>query len=166
VSATSAEQRQALMQIIKANFDITPITEHELRPADGDGLLQLGYIDVFGNGPSRLTLKKQTIADDALAEFPEPYRHLDTAILERLLLTGPLQLTEDDISHLNRFGYSRSDEEALQMIESGEFEIAFFLRSNPVQQIRDIAATGVNMPPKSTFFYPKVPTGLLYNSLV
>ena len=59
--------------------------------------------------PYRLTLKDQAIADRALADFPEPYRHLDTAIVEALILNGPLGLTEDDISHFNGLGYSRSD---------------------------------------------------------
>jgi uncharacterized protein (DUF1015 family) len=47
----------------------------------------------------------------------------------------------------------------------GRADCAFFLRPSPVQQVRDIAATGVNMPPKSTYFFPKVPTGLVFNAL-
>jgi uncharacterized protein (DUF1015 family) len=39
------------------------------------------------------------------------------------------------------------------------------MRSIPVEQIQAIAAAGVNMPPKSTYFFPKVPTGLLFNAL-
>ena len=104
-------------------------------------------------------------ADAALADFPEPYRRLDTAVLEALILTGPLGLTEDDISHFRGLGYSRSDDEALELVTSGDYDAAFFLRGTPVSQIREIAAAGVNMPPKSTFFTPKVPTGLLFNPL-
>ena len=43
---------------------------------------------------------------------------------------------------------------------AASYDAAFFLRSTPVSQVQAIAAAGVNMPPKSTFFYPKVPTGL------
>ena len=39
------------------------------------------------------------------------------------------------------------------------------MRPTPVEQVREIAAAGVNMPPKSTYFFPKVPTGLLFNPL-
>jgi uncharacterized protein (DUF1015 family) len=98
--------------------------------------------------------------------MPAAYQQLDTAVLEALFLTGPLGLTEEDISHLNGLGYSRTDEEALEMVLGGEFDAAFFLRSSPVSQVQDVAAAGVNMPPKSTFFYPKVPTGLLVSPLV
>jgi uncharacterized protein (DUF1015 family) len=98
--------------------------------------------------------------------MPEAYRHLDTAVLEALVLNGPLGLSEDDISHLKGLGYSRTDDEALQLVLSGAYDAAFFLRSTPIEQVRAIAAAGVNMPPKSTYFFPKVPTGLLFNPLL
>jgi uncharacterized protein (DUF1015 family) len=126
----------------------------------------MGYIDSFHRQAYRLVLKDQAIADEARADMPEAYRRLDTAVLETLLITGPFGLTEDDISHLNGLGYSRTDDEALRLVLDGTYDAAFFLRPTPVQQVRDIAAAGVNMPPKSTFFYPKVPTGLLFNPLL
>jgi uncharacterized protein (DUF1015 family) len=86
-------------------------------------------------------------------------------VLEALVLKGVLGMTEDDIAHLEGLGYSRTDEEALDMVLTGAYDAAFFLRPSPVRQVQEIAAAGVNMPPKSTFFYPKVPTGLLFNPL-
>jgi uncharacterized protein (DUF1015 family) len=146
-------------------FDIEPIDHSELRPPDGTGPLQMGYIDSFHKNAYRLTLKDQALADEALSEFPEPYRHLDTAILEALIIKGPAGLTDDDIDHKHGLDYSRTDDEALEMVLEGRADCAFFLRPSPVQQVRDIAAAGVNMPPKSTFFFPKVPTGLVFNPL-
>jgi uncharacterized protein (DUF1015 family) len=125
----------------------------------------MGYIDSFHQQAYRLVLKDQALADAALADFPEPYRHLDTAVLEALVFKGVLGMTEDDISHLKGLGYSRTDEEALSLVQSKAFDCAFFLRSSPVEQVQEIAAAGVNMPPKSTFFYPKVPTGLMFSPL-
>ena len=40
------------------------------------------------------------------------------------------------------------------------------MRPTPVAQVRDVAAEGENMPPKSTYFFPKLLTGLLFNPLV
>ena len=51
--------------------------------------------------------------------MPEPYRRLDTAVLEALVLKGPLGLTEDDIAHLHGLGYSRTDDEALELVLVG-----------------------------------------------
>ena len=163
--AGDQDRIEALTATLREHFDIAEVDQAELRPPDGDGPLQMGHLDSHFGRAFRLTLKDQAIADRALADMPEPYRRLDTAVLERLVLMGPLGLTEDDISHLNGLGYSRTDEEAVRLVTHGDYDVAFFLRSSPVRQVQEIAAAGVNMPPKSTFFYPKVPTGLLINPL-
>jgi uncharacterized protein (DUF1015 family) len=156
---------EALTATLREHFEVERIEQADLRPPDGDGPLQMGYLDSHFGQPFRLRLKDQAIADRALADMPEPYRRLDTAVLERLILMGPLGLSEDDISHLDGLGYSRTDDEAVRLVTDGDYDVAFFLRSSPVRQVQEIAAAGVNMPPKSTFFYPKVPTGLLINPL-
>jgi uncharacterized protein (DUF1015 family) len=137
----------------------------QLAPPPGTGPLQLGYIDSFHQTPYRLTLKDQAIADRALPGFSAAYRQLDTGVLEALILKGALGLSDDDISHFKGLFYARSDDEAIAMVRSGEYEGAFLMRPTPVAQVRDVAAGGENMPPKSTFFYPKLLTGLLFNPL-
>jgi uncharacterized protein (DUF1015 family) len=163
---TTSQTQEALAGALRASFDIAPIEQADLRPPDGDGPLQMGYIDAHFKRAFRLTLKDQAIADQALDDAPKPYRHLDTAILESLILKGPLALTDDDIDHMRGLGYARSDAEALDLVLSGTYDAAFFLRSTPVSQVQDIAATGMNMPPKTTYFYPKIPTGLVFNPLL
>ncbi len=56
-------------------------------------------------------------------------------------------------------------EQARALVESGAYDLAFLLRPTPVDQVRAVAAAGATMPPKSTYFFPKVPTGLLFNAL-
>jgi len=157
--------QQALRDTLLEHFDVEKVAAEELAPPLTDGPLRLGYIDSFHQQPFRLTLKDPGIADRVLEGQPEAYRHLDTALLEALILKGPVGLTEDDISHLNGLGYSRTDAEALELVRAGTYDAAFFLRPTPVEQVQAVAAAGVSMPPKSTFFHPKVPTGLLLNPL-
>ena len=143
---------------------IEPGGEH-LAPPPGDGPLQLGYIDAAAI-PRRLTLKDQSIADAALVGHSPAYRRLDTGVLEELLLKRALGLSNEDISHFNGLFYARDAAEALAMVRSGEYDAAFLMRPTPVQEVRDVAAAGENMPPKSTYFYPKLLTGLLFSPLV
>jgi uncharacterized protein (DUF1015 family) len=166
IKDTTPVTQEALGTTLRELFTVEEIGHDQLRPPDGDGPLTMGYIDAHFKRGFRLTLKDQAIADEALDGMPEAYRRLDTAVLEALVLEGPLQLTEDDIAHLRGLGYSRTDDEALQLVLRGDYDAAFFLRSTPVQQVREVAAAGVNMPPKSTYFFPKVPTGLLFNPLL
>lgn len=166
---TTAEQREAVRQTIESNFDLEEVDTAEIAPPDDDDTskCEFGFIDGAGAGrPAyRLTLKDQAIADAALADKPEPYRELDTAILEALLLKGALGMTDDDISHLNGLWYSSDRDEAIDFVTSGRYDLCFFLRPTPIAQIREIAAAGENMPPKSTYFYPKIPTGIVFNPL-
>ena len=163
---TTSQSQEALAGTLREDFEIAPIEHADLRPPDGDGPLEMGYIDAHFKRAFRLTLKDQAIADAALDDRPDAYRHLDTAVLEALVLKGPLALTDDDIDHMRGLGYARSDEEALALVLSATYDAAFFLRPTPISQVREIAAAGINMPPKTTYFYPKVPTGLVFNPLL
>lgn len=165
VRGLTSDQQELLAVVLKQHFDIERVEPSELPPPDGDGPLRLGYIDAYFRQGFRLELKDQTVVDELLAGHPEPYRRLDTAVLERLILKGPLGLTDDDISHLNGLGYSRTDDEALASVMSGEYDAAFFLRPSRVSQVREVAAVGETMPPKSTYFFPKVLTGMLFSPL-
>jgi uncharacterized protein (DUF1015 family) len=158
-------RQEALAATLREHFEIAEIEPERLRPPDGDGPLELGYIDAHFQRAFRLTLRDPAVAERVLAGHTPAYRRLDTAVLEALILKGPLGLSDDDISHLNGLGYSRTDAEALELVRSGEYDAAFFLRPSPVSQVREIAAEGESMPPKSTYFFPKVLTGMLFNPL-
>ena len=160
-----SERREALRAALERDFELSQVPLDQIAPEPGIGPLQLGYIDSYHGKPYRLKLKDQAIADAALPGFSDAYRQLDTGVLEALLLKGALGLSDDDISHFNGLFYARSTEEAVSMVSSGEYEAAFLMRPTPVSQVRDVAASGENMPPKSTFFYPKLLTGLLFNPL-
>jgi uncharacterized protein (DUF1015 family) len=165
VKGLDAARLQALAETLRRDFEVAEVPIEELAPAPGTGPLQLGYIDSHSKRPLRLTLSDQAIADTALAGRSEAYRSLDTGVLEALLLKGALGLGDEDISHLNDFRYARDAQQALQLVESGEYDVAFLMRPTPVAQVADVAAAGENMPPKSTYFFPKLLTGLLFNPL-
>jgi uncharacterized protein (DUF1015 family) len=163
VKDTTPAQQEALARTLRADFEIEQADE--LGPGPDGGPLSLGYIDAHFRTPYRLTLRDQQTAERALADHTAPYRRLDAAVLEALLLKGPLELTDDDISHLHRFGYARTAQQARELVESGAFDLAFVLRATPVEQVVEVAESGESMPPKSTYFFPKLPTGLLFNPL-
>jgi uncharacterized protein (DUF1015 family) len=159
------EKRAALRRTIEESFVVEEVGAAELQPPDDAKGIVFGYLDAFHRRPLRLTLKDQSIADQALPDKPEAYRHLDTAVLEALVLRGALGMSEDDISHQHGLGYAKDFDDAREAVESGRYEAAFFMRGTPVEQVQAVAETGESMPPKSTYFFPKVPTGLVFNPL-
>jgi uncharacterized protein (DUF1015 family) len=158
-------KQEAIRDTLMRDFEVEQVAREQLEPSGPTDRIQLGYMDSFHRQPYRLTLKDQSIADAALEGMPEPYRRLDTAVLEAIVLKGALGMSEDDISHLNGLGYSKSFNDALDAVETGRYDAGFFMRATPVEQVREVAEAGESMPPKSTYFYPKIPTGLVFNVL-
>jgi uncharacterized protein (DUF1015 family) len=157
-------RRESLRDTIQRDFEVEPVDAAQLEPS-GDGPVRMGYLDSHHRRPLMLTLRDPDIVAAALPDKPAPYRALDTAVLEALVLQGALGMSEDDISHLNGLDYARNTEQARERVESGAAEAAFFMGATPVERVRDVAGTGESMPPKSTYFFPKVLTGMVFNPL-
>jgi len=86
-------------------------------------------------------------------------------ILEELLLKGALGMSDEDIAAKRGLGYAKGMDEARALLGEGTYDAAFLLRPTPVPQVREVAAAGETMPPKSTFFFPKLLTGIVFNPL-
>jgi uncharacterized protein (DUF1015 family) len=84
-------------------------------------------------------------------------------ILHELLLREALGLGHDQAER--HVDYAKSVPDALAALGGGEYELGAFLNATRVDQVRAIADHGEVMPQKSTYFYPKLLSGLLFNSL-
>ena len=167
LTGLTPEQQEALADELRRDFTITELeVTGELAPGEGNGnSVRLGYLDSHFRRAFRLELRDQSIADAALAGHAEPYRQLDTAVLEALVLKGALGMTDDDIDHLAQLDYERSAERAVELVLAGDRDAAFLMGNPPIELIQAVAGAGETMPPKSTYFFPKVPTGLVFNPL-
>jgi uncharacterized protein (DUF1015 family) len=163
--ADDPERQQALGAGLRELFDVTEVPTEELDPRGVEGVGVFGLYDSHHGRGFRLRLKDSATAalDERLAGKPEAYRRLDAAILETLVLKGIAGMSEDDILAKRGIGYAKSVEDSLALIEDGTYDVAFILRPIPVDQVRAICESEENMPPKSTYFFPKVLTGLVFN---
>jgi uncharacterized protein (DUF1015 family) len=161
--AGDPERQARLGAGLRELFDAEEIATEELDPTGEPGVGVFGFIDSHHKQAYRLRLKDVAALDAQLEGKPEAYRRLDSAILELLVLKGLAGLAEDDILAKRGIGYAKNVPDSLSLIEDGSYDVAFFLRPIPVDQVRAIAATEENMPPKSTFFFPKVMTGFVFN---
>jgi uncharacterized protein (DUF1015 family) len=166
VKASDDSGRDRLERLVDEAFDARPVDRDALVPEpSGNGNAPVyGYVDSSGRS-LRLELNAPEVVERALAGHGTTYRRLDTVVLEKLVLEQALGMSEDDISHQRGLGYARDVEEALALVNSGQYDAAFLLRPTPVEQVQAVAAEGETMPPKSTYFYPKLLSGLLFNPL-
>jgi len=84
------------------------------------------------------------------------YRCLDVSILQ-FLIFDRLEIKSEDLI------YIKDEDKAVGIVDNNEAEAVFFLNPIDVQQLRDIALGGERMPAKSTYFYPKLLSGLVIN---
>ncbi len=109
-----------------------------------------------------LRLKKQAKEDPILLKHNEVYRQLDVSILHALLLERYLGIDEIKLAAQAHVDYARERASCVQMVEQGSYQAVFFLNPTPAQQMQRVASLGERMPQKSTDFFPKLLTGLLF----
>lgn len=107
-----------------------------------------------------LRLKNVKMLDKLIPDKPKEYRILDAAIFNYLVLKNILKL---DLTNLPPIKYSPDPLEFIDAVDADPLNTAFFLNPVKIQQIINVAMSGNKMPPKSTYFYPKVLSGLVVN---
>ncbi len=95
----------------------------------------------------------------------EAWNSLDVAVAHMLVLEALLGLSLEDITAGKYVRYTRDAQEALEAVQTGEAQAAILLNATPVKQVRDVAKADDRMPQKSTYFYPKLISGLVMNPL-
>jgi len=96
-----------------------------------------------------------TYKGGGLSDVPESLQDIDVMILHELIFKKMLKDVE--------IGYEMNISRAIEKIQNGDFKAAFFLNPTRVEDVEKSALSSVRMPPKSTYFYPKLLTGLVLN---
>ncbi|HXG42016.1 MAG TPA: DUF1015 domain-containing protein [Dehalococcoidia bacterium] len=95
------------------------------------------------------------------AGSPRQWAHIDTAVVQHAVLGPVLGIGEDRVREGEVVQYTTDAEDALRQVREGKFRYAFFVGPARPAQIMSVADAGARMPPKSTYFYPKLPAGLV-----
>lgn len=113
-----------------------------------------------------LTLRDGSLMDTAMAgSHCEAWKHLDVTILQAFVLDRTLDISWQTLAHTPDVAYTRDEDEAVDKVQSGEWQLSCILQNPTVTEVRDVASAGDKMPQKSTFFYPKLWSGLVLRSL-
>jgi uncharacterized protein (DUF1015 family) len=92
-------------------------------------------------------------------------RYLDVTVLTRLVFMEILGFDQKRLDNETLIGYASTAAKALQSIDNNAYEVAFILNPTRIEQVQQVAGKGLIMPRKSTYFYPKVKSGLVMNTL-
>jgi uncharacterized protein (DUF1015 family) len=112
-----------------------------------------------------LRLKNKRIMQRLAKDLSAPLRELDVSTLHLLVLEHILGLTPEQQVSGDRIRYSQDEDAVLQALEKEDYQAAFILNASKTDEILTIASGGEKMPQKSTYFYPKLPSGLIVNKI-
>ena len=172
VRGIGKETLDGLMPKLKAFFDIEDIplnapdvweqVDKRLNKTDGVRLalcgLEVGRVFL-------LKLRDQAAVNSMMPHFhSEIYKSLDVSVLDHVILEKFLGLGENKEGQFVGFTYDRQD--AINRVLAREYQLAFIIRPIKAETIKAIADVRDRMPKKSTYFYPKPPSGLIINRLV
>ena len=161
--------KKAVIEECADNFEITRYGDvsnmnHELLKQYKAGNKAFAFY--VGKGEWYLmVLKDLAVMDKALPNLSAASRQLDVSVLHTLVLEKTLGIDKENMANQINLTYTKFFEEAIMKVDSGEFQCSFILNPTRVTEIRDVAAEGEKMPQKSTYFYPKMITGMVMNDL-
>ncbi len=152
-------------------FEVTRLRVSESHPAD----VLLNAIDkidrhVFGVYTSSGQMAVLRLLDDDLVmENPAPHtdewKQLEVAVLHRFILLELLDIDSDAAKDGERVKYSRDASKVVELVQQGKYDVALLIKPTRISQMKCVAAANERMPPKSTYFYPKLPCGLVLRRL-
>lgn len=163
------------LQAVSASFEVEKISkgcccecaldEHLESKLEekGRNRVAFAYYDGAKSSYYLLTLNDMSLMEKALPHKHNSYRQLDVSILHTLVLEKFFGIDSENMANQKNLTYTRDAAEAINWVSSGTCQCAFFLNATKVSQIKDVSLAKEKMPQKSTYFYPKLLTGLVIN---
>ncbi len=115
------------------------------------------------------TLRDEAAVKQISGNYSDAWRRLDVSILHKLILEKHLGIDEAALTAQTNCDYIKdfgnAAERALNRVDAGEAQALFFMNPTRIEEVEAVALAGEKMPQKSTFFFPKIFSGLVLNVL-
>ena len=161
--------RDALLDGCRDNFNVTRKTGTDTIQAVLDQCYAAGekaFACYCGGADwDLLVLKNPAVMKQVLPDKSAASQGLDVSILHSLVLEKVLGIDKENMAQQINLSYTRAFTQAVTSVQDGSSQCAFLMNPTRVHEIRDVASAGEKMPQKSTYFYPKLITGLAMNQM-
>jgi uncharacterized protein (DUF1015 family) len=162
--------RESFLKKVGEYFDIAPWSG----PLNGEevksrlkelGNKQITFCAYMGKGQTFILTVKDSKNVIPLLDDNEPkdMHVLDVAQLHAILFRHVLKIDTREKDGQQYVSYKVNSEEGMGLVDSGEYDVAFFMNPTLIDQVRKLAEKGIRLPQKATFFYPKLLSGLVIN---
>lgn len=165
----------AFLEAARAYFEISRYEMNEAGKSawedalrEGGALLEniIGFCRRGGSSLYLLKAKPREIsAYLRRRDIPEELHGLDVVVVDQVILRNLLGLSEAYLADEKNIHFKHNLVDALSLIRSGDYQAGFFINHTRIEQVQEVASAGLIMPHKSTYFYPKVGSGLVIRLL-
>lgn len=145
--------------------ELEQVDQHTLRELEQIGKETPSFLLMTPQQSWLLSLNEQGRTRMATAGHSPAWQELDVSIAHTLILEELLHLQAEDLTAGRYVRYTHETTEALNAVAQGKAQAALFLNATRVRQLCEVADVDDQMPQKSTYFYPKLITGLVMNPL-
>jgi len=115
---------------------------------------------------SLLTLKSKNLLNSGVMDnVPPILRELDVLVLQTFILKDILGINDRNMESQKNVGFIEDSVEGIDLVKKDKYQLVFLMNPTKINQVNEAARAGMRMPQKSTFFYPKLPSGLVINSI-
>lgn len=156
----------SVVEALGGAFDVEPVDRPTVLGVAGqDAVGSAVYGLCMGGACYRVVLRDAGAMAAVAPDRSEAWRSLDVAVLHELILDPVFGIPSSTLGSTPKVEYTRDAVEAVDGAADGRFGAAFVMRAPRASDVRDVALAGDKMPPKSTFFHPKLWSGLVLRRL-
>jgi uncharacterized protein (DUF1015 family) len=165
VDAPGAFDEAAFFAGLESHFDVTDLPAGHPSAALTASADRPSFIVRTRGGATKLVRLRADVdhSDSFPVDSSDAWRALDVAVLQELVLSPLLDVHPDRPTTLERLSFSKDAHTAMKA--AAEHDVVFILNPTQMSQVAAVALAGETMPQKSTYFYPKLLSGLLFKSL-
>ena len=156
---------EGLIDTLSTHFEVKPLggrgeLKHYLESESSSHVY--GVVTSEGIWGIKLKDSPETLLGDSV---PAPLLQLSVVVLHELILHRVLGITPEAMRSQTNLVYEEDDRQVFDAVEQGGIQVGFVVKATTVQQVLDISGEGEVMPQKSTYFYPKIMTGMVMHKL-
>ena len=119
---------------------------------------------LFNNSAFKIRLKPE-VYQNLCWNFPEKIKELDLTVMHYFVIEKALGIPGKEHTTSENISFDRSFADCLIKVTTGEAQMAIIVNEITMEKVRDVCFSGYTLPQKSTYFYPKVICGFLFDSI-
>ena len=162
--------KEFFLKRLSEYFDVIPWTTEVNGAEIKTRLIEFGkgcitFCAYMGNGKTYTLIANdpKNILPLLDSDEPKDLQVLDVMQLHAIIFREILKIDTRKKENQEFVSYKVNPEEAMKMVDSGKYDIAFFMNPTKIKEVRRLAGMGIRLPQKATFFYPKLLSGLVIN---